>query len=105
MLQKRKYHCISNLTSFDSIQSNGHNIVCYHPDLFDLIPYSEKAFIAKKVKYDYEPAINDIQKYAQRNNTHDLNNYNEDQETVNEEKFDYFPNLIEYKKTTKNSAS
>lgn len=90
---------------FDSIQSNGHNIVCYHTDLFDLIPYSEKVFVAKKIKYDYEPAVNDVQKYAQKNDTHNLNNYNLDRERETEEKFKYFLNWIEHEKRTNSSSS
>lgn len=45
---------------YDSVQSSGKCYVIFDPQSFELIEYSERMYLAKHVKYDYQEVISDI---------------------------------------------
>ncbi len=88
----------SNGLYFKSVQSTGHNIVCFKPDNFELISYSEKLYKAESIKYDYIQIEDTIRKFAQRNDSHLINDLNTDYVEENEKRIDYLLQWIEEEK-------
>lgn len=86
---------------FKSVQSSGINIVCYKPDSFELVRFSEKLYSVKKIGYTYEPFKDSIEQYANRNKTN-LSTYNEAIENKHEEENEYMEEWIEFRRKTKN---
>ncbi len=95
----------SNGIYFESVQAEGHNIVCFDPSLFQLVEYSEKIYAATKIKYDYQQVEDSIQEYSKNGKSKYLNSYNEYENEKNEKKFEYLDDWIENKRknTTKRS--
>lgn len=81
---------------FESVQSEGHNIVCYNPSLFELVEYSEKIYCATKIKYDFEQVEDSIRKYSKNEKRHEINSYNADEDEKNQKKFEYLNSWLEH---------
>lgn len=81
---------------FESVQAEGHNIVCFIPSLFRLVEYSEKIYKATKINYSYIQVEDSIRSYScNKRNINSLNN----QENKNiEKKFKYLNDWIEYQR-------
>ena len=86
---------------FDSVQANGHNIVCFNPLLFGLVQFSEKIYTARKIKYDIEELNDSIKEFSKNGKQNPINSYNHERENEIDEKFDYLDKWIEYKKNSK----
>ena len=86
---------------FESVQAEGHNIVCFDPSYFQLIKYSEKIFTAKKIKYDYEQFNDAIREYSNNDNYKYISSYNEYEDERNEQLFEYLNNWIDHEKKKK----
>lgn len=92
----------SNGIYFESVQAEGHNIVCFDPSLFQLLKYSEKIYTATKIKYNYQQVKDSIREYSKKEKTKYINSYNRYEDEKNEKKFDYLNDWIENEK--KNSS-
>lgn len=88
----------SNGLYFKSVQSNGHNIVCFKLDNFELVSYSEKLYMAKKIKYDYMQVEDTVRKFAKRDDSHLISDLNTDFVEENEKQVEYLTNWIEKEK-------
>lgn len=80
---------------FESVQTEGHNIVCFEPSLFQRVKYSEKIYTATKIKYAYQQVEDAIREYSKRKKDEYISSYNEYEEKKNQEKFDYLNDWIE----------
>lgn len=85
----------SNGIYFESVQTEGYNIVCFDPSLFQLVEYSEKIYAATKIKYDYRQVEDSIREYSRNGKSKDINSYNEYEDEKKEKKFDYLNDWIE----------
>lgn len=90
---------------FESVQSEGHNIVCFVPSLFRLVEYSEKIYTATKIKYTYQQCEDSIREYSKKANSKDISSYNEYEEEQNNKKFEYLNNWIEHEKRQKKATN
>ncbi|MDM0716659.1 RES family NAD+ phosphorylase [Clostridium perfringens] len=88
----------SNGLYFESVQANGHNIVCFKPDKFELINHSEKIYKAKKIKYEYIEVEDTIREFAKRNDSHLINDLNTYLVEENEKKIKYLNRWIKDEK-------
>ena len=86
---------------FESVQAKGHNIVCFDPTLFYLVEYSEKIYVAKKIKYDYQQVEDSILEYSRSDKSKYINSYNEHEDEKNEKIFKYLSDWIEHVKKGK----
>lgn len=86
----------SNGIYFESVQAEGHNIVCFAPSLFQLVEYSEKIYAATKIKYTYHQVEDSIQEYSKNGKSKYINSYNEFEDEEKEKKFEYLNDWIEY---------
>ena len=86
---------------FESVQSQGHNIVCFLPSLFQLVEYSEKIYTATKIRYDYQQSEDSIREYSKRATNKYISPYNEYEEERNNKKFEYLNKWIEHEKKQK----
>ena len=86
---------------FESVQSQGHNIVCFVPSLFQLVEYSEKIYTATKIKYDYQQSDDSIREFSKSKTDKYINSFNEHEEERNNKKFEYLNNWIEHEKKQK----
>lgn len=84
---------------FESVQAEGHNIVCFNPSLFQLIKYSEKIYVATKIKYVYQQVEDSIREYSKKKHNNCINSYNEHEDEQKEKKFEYLNNWIENEKS------
>lgn len=84
---------------FKSVQSTGDNIVCFKPDNFELIMYSEKLYMAKKIKYDYIQVEDTIRKFSQRDDSHLISDLNTDFVEENEKQIEHLSEWIEKEKS------
>lgn len=89
----------SNGLYFKSVQSTGHNIVCFKPDNFELVSYSEKLYMAKKIKYDYMQVEDTVREFAKRDDSYLINDLNTDFVEENEKQVEYLSNWIEKEKS------
>lgn len=89
----------SNGLYFKSVQSNGYNIVCFKPDKFELIRYSEKLYKAQKIKYEYIQVEDTVRKFSKRNDEHLINDLNTDLVEENEKQIQYLLEWIENEKS------
>jgi hypothetical protein len=80
---------------FESVQSEGHNIVCFNPTLFELVEYSERIYTATKIKYNYQQVEDSIREYAKKSTGKYINSYNEYEDEKNNKKFEYLNDWIE----------
>ena len=80
---------------FESVQAEGHNIVCFNPTLFQLVEYSEKIYAATKIKYDYKEVEDSIREYSQNGKSKHINSYNEYEDEKKEKKIEYLNSWIE----------
>ena len=88
----------SNGLYFKSVQSNGDNIVCFEPSKFELVKYSEKLYMAQKIKYDYIQMEDTVRKFAKRDDVHLINDLNTDLAEENEKQINYLLKWIEKEK-------
>ncbi|MHC6181064.1 RES family NAD+ phosphorylase [Clostridium sp. JNZ X4-2] len=88
----------SNGIYFESVQAEGHNIVCFDTSLFQLVEYSEKIYAATKIKYAYQKVEDSIQEYSKNGKNKYINSYNEYENEKNEKKFEYLNDWIENKR-------
>ena len=72
--------------AYDSVQSNGKCFVIFDDQNFELVPYSEKMFLAKRVEYQFEEVLPEY-----------VGNKDFD-EFLEEEELDYINNNPNYKK-------
>lgn len=79
---------------FESVQAEGHNIVCFDLFLFQLVEYSEKIYAATKIKYDYQQIKDSIREYSKNGKSKYISSYNEYENEKNEKKFDYLNDWI-----------
>ncbi len=86
---------------FESVQAEGHNIVCFEPSLFQLVEYSEKIYTATKIKYVYQQVEDSIREYSKKGNSKYINSYNKYEDEKNEKKFEYLNNWIENERNRK----
>lgn len=86
---------------FESVQSEGHNIVCYNPSLFELVKYSEKIYCATKIKYDFEQVEDSIRKYSKNEKRKEINAYNADEDEKNQKEIEYLDSWIKYEEQKK----
>lgn len=86
---------------FESVQSDGHNIVCFNPSLFQLVEYSEKIYAATKIKYNFKQVEDSIREYSKNRRNEYINSYNEYEQEKNEKKFEYLNDWIESEKKHK----
>lgn len=89
----------SNGLYFKSVQSTGDNIVCFKPDNFELITYSEKLFMAQKLRYDYIQVEDAIRKFAKRDDSHLISDLNTDFVEENEKQIEFLYEWIEKEKS------
>lgn len=85
----------SNGIYFESVQAEGHNIVCFDPSLFQLVEYSEKIYAATKIKYNYQQVEDSIREYSKNGKSKYISSYNEYEDEKNEKKFEYLNDWIE----------
>lgn len=83
---------------FQSVQSNGDNIVCFQPNKFKLLQYSEKLYKAEKITYKYSQVKDTIREFSERDDTHLINSCNTEFEEDNERKIEYMINWVEKEK-------
>lgn len=83
---------------FESVQAEGHNIVCFDPSLFQLVEYSEKIYAATKIKYAYQQVEDSIQEYSKNGKSKYISSFNEYEDEKNEKKFEYLNDWIENKR-------
>lgn len=88
----------SNGIYFESVQAEGHNIVCFDPSLFQLVEYSEKIYAATKIKYAYQQVEDSIQEYSKNGKSKYISSFNEYEDEKNEKKFEYLNDWIENKR-------
>lgn len=93
----------SNGMYFESVQAEGHNIVCFDPTLFQLVEYSEKIYAATKIKYDYRQVEDSIREYSKNSKGKYISSYNESEDEKNEKKFEYLNAWIENERENKHS--
>lgn len=84
---------------FKSVQSDGYNIVCFKPDKFELIRYSEKLYMAQKIKYDYIQVEDAVRQFSKRNDEHLINDLNTDLVEENEKQIQYLSEWIKNEKS------
>lgn len=84
---------------FKSVQANGYNIVCFEPSRFKLVKYSEKLYMAQKIKYEYMQVKDTVRKFSKRNDAHLINDLNTSFVEENKKQINY---LLEWIKTEKN---
>ena len=87
---------------FDSVQGEGHNIVCFNPSFFRHVEYSEKIYEATKIKYDYRQMEDSIRHYAKNGKERNINSFNENEDLKKEKEFDYLCEWIKYEKNINN---
>jgi hypothetical protein len=80
---------------FKSVQSTGNNIVSFNKGIFELKTYSERTYIAKKIKYDFEPFKDAVAELSERKSFDSLLNINDDYDEKQEQKFNYLEECIE----------
>lgn len=80
---------------FESTQSDGHNIVCFDPSIFQLEKHSEKIYTTTKIKYEYQQVNDSIREYSQNGRSKYINSYNEYEDEKKEAEFEYLDNWIE----------
>lgn len=85
----------SNGIYFESVQAEGHNIVCFEPSLFQLVEYSEKIYTATKINYAYQQVEDSIREYSKNGKSRYISSYNEHEDEKNEKKFEYLDDWIE----------
>ncbi len=95
----------SNGIYFESVQAKGHNIVCYDPSLFQLVEYSEKIYVATKIKYNYQQVEDSIREYSKNGKSNYISSYNEYEDEKNEKKFDYLNDWIENERKSNQEAN
>ena len=86
---------------FKSVQSSGDNIVCFQPNKFNLIKYSEKLYKTESINYKYYQFEDSVREFSKRNDTHLINPYNSDIDDSNEHQINYMEEWIEYEKKSK----
>lgn len=86
---------------FDSVQAEGHNIVCFEPSHFQLIEFSEKIYTATKIKYVYQQVEDSIREYSKSENYQNVNSCNEYEDEKKEEKFEYLNRWIDNERENK----
>ena len=79
---------------YSSTVSFGENLVCFHPENFKCVDFSEKMFIVKKVKYVIDEVPDSYKKYKEYQNL--LSSYNESEENRKDELFKYINDKIIY---------
>lgn len=62
---------------FESVQAEGHNVVCFDPSLFQLVEFSEKIYEATKIKYAYKQVEDSIREYSKNEKSQYINPCNE----------------------------
>lgn len=72
---------------FESIQSKGNNIVCFQPDIFKSVQFSEKTYIAQKIAYEFEEFNDAIKEFSERQYYSSLTPINDDEEEEQANKF------------------
>lgn len=82
---------------FKSIQSQGNNIVCFAPELFNPIEYSSKIYTASQINYSFEVVKDSIDEYVEKD-IREINSYNERVERELENKLEYFEDWVRHKK-------
>lgn len=83
---------------FKSVQSTGNNIVCFNPDNFKLIEYSEKLYRANKIKYQFNQVEDTVRQFAKREDSYLINSFNEKIAEENEKQIEYLLKWIEEEK-------
>lgn len=89
---------------FKSVQSTGDNIVCFKPDNFELIMYSEKLYMAKKIKYDYIQVEDTVRKFARRDDSHLISDLNTHFVEENEKQIEHLSEWIEKEKSLQDKS-
>lgn len=89
---------------FKSAQSNGDNIVCFNPDKFDLVRFSEKLYVATGIRYEFGQVRDSIVLHAEMNDAHllDLENYAHEDEK--DKLRDYIYEWIKHKQREEKAA-
>ena len=95
----------SNGIYFESVQAEGHNIVCFDPSLFHLVEYSEKIYAATKIKYNYQQVEDSIREYSKNGKSKYISSYNEYEDEKNEKKFDYLNDWIENERANRQKTN
>lgn len=85
---------------YKSVQSKGNNIVCYKPDAFEVVSFSEKLYRTKQIRYEPVYVEDSIDKYSKREEVH-LSAYNEKIEEQREETVNYMEDWISFRKAEK----
>ena len=82
---------------FKSVQSTGYNIVSFKPEKFNLIKYSEKLYVANKIKYTYQeahPMDNFTTWFFNYDNL--INSRSEENRVIKQKEKEYLEEWIEY---------
>ncbi|CQR52424.1 RES family NAD+ phosphorylase [Paenibacillus riograndensis] len=88
---------------FKSVQSTGDNIVCYYPEKFRLIQFSEKLYKANKIKYDFEQIKDTVREYVDRKDHYlNISDLNTDETEENEKHVNYLLEWIDKEKERNN---
>lgn len=95
----------SNGIYFESVQAEGHNIVCFDPSLFQLVEYSEKIYTATKIKYNYQQVEDSIREYSKNGKSNYISSYNEYEDEKKEKKFHYLNGWIENERKNNQEAN
>ena len=79
---------------FESVQAEGHNVVCFDTSLFQLVEFSEKIYEATKIKYAYKQVEDSIREYSKNEKSQYINPCNEYENEKNKKKFEYLNDWI-----------
>lgn len=79
---------------FKSTQANGYNIVCFYPQDFDYIEYSERMITAKKIQYTIEEVQESYKQYHDYRRL--LNSYNSEIEEIRENQIEHITKRQEF---------
>lgn len=85
---------------YKSTQATGSNIVCYRPDCFALVEYSERIYVTTSIKYEFTQDPEDaIVKYSKREDYLQISSCNTDDENATDNNMDYMLQWIKYRKS------
>ena len=88
---------------FKSSQTNGYNIVCFEPNLFSLVAYSEEIYAIEEISYKYKKYQGYIDAYASPYGEQSLG-YIKPTDKSNKQDLEYFFQAIKHKKELNDSG-
>lgn len=77
---------------FKSTQTEGYNIICFYPEDFEYVNFSERMFTASKVQYTIEVVQENYKEYHDYRRV--MSSYNSDEDDLREKQFDHISERI-----------